>query len=488
MFKVILKKEIRYNFTSPRFISLFLLSSILILLSVFTGIQEFKFTQKQYQAGIQLLNQDLNERTTWSGVETKAFREPNPMQIFYSGISNDIGRFSGISQWSNIKLQNSNYEDETLFAIFRNIDFVFIIQIVFSLIAILMTYDAINGERESGTLKLILASGISRKSLILGKISGNMISILMPLSVPVLLGLLVLILAGIPLSIQNWLAIFLLTIISISYILFFQVFGVLVSSVTKSSANSFLILLVTWIFLVLIIPRTGIILAGQIIPVPSVAEIESQSESFEKEEWKKHERILGERWHERSTAMTEMDSEARQNYEDENMWDWMQEDDASRKETQEAIAEFSRKQNEDLRNKRKQLEKTGFLFSRISPAAIYALTAMDLCDTDTQLKSRTELAMQNFQEDFNKFIEKKQEENQGNAGIRITMDSERGFSFTTPDLLNTIEAQEIPRYQDAKIQYGGILQGVMFDFSLLIALTVIIFGMTFIVFNRYDVR
>jgi hypothetical protein len=170
------------------------------------------------------------------------------------------------------------------------------------------------------------------------------------------------------------------------------------------------------------------------------------------------------------------------------MWDWMQEDDASRKETQEVIADFSRKLNEDLRNKRKRLEKMGFIFSRISPAAIYALTAMDICGTDTQLKSRTEVAMQNFQGDFNNFIEKKQEENQENAGIRITMDSDRGFSFTTPDLLNTIEAQEIPRYQDQKIQYSGILQAVMLDFSLLMALTVIIFGMTLILFNRYDVR
>ena len=76
------------------------------------------------------------------------------MQVFSSGIHNDVGRVSDISSWREIKLQQSNYSDNSLFALFRFIDFTFIVQVVLSLFAILFTYDAINGGPEGdGTFK-----------------------------------------------------------------------------------------------------------------------------------------------------------------------------------------------------------------------------------------------------------------------------------------------------------------------------------------------
>jgi hypothetical protein len=55
--------------------------------------------------------------------------------------------------------------------------------------------------------------------------------------------------------------------------------------------------------------------------------------------------------------------------------------------------------------------------ARISPAAIYLLATMNLSGTDTGLKSRTELSMQNFHDDFNRYIEQKQEEDGDESGF-----------------------------------------------------------------------
>ena len=84
------------------------------------------------------------------------------MQIFASGVNNDIGRLSNISTWTEVKLRQSTYSDDSLFALFRFIDFTFIVQVVLSLFAILFTYDTINGERESGTLKLAFSNAVPR--------------------------------------------------------------------------------------------------------------------------------------------------------------------------------------------------------------------------------------------------------------------------------------------------------------------------------------
>ena len=62
---------------------------------------------------------------------------------------------------------------------------------VLSLIAILFTFDSISGERERGTLRLMLANSIPRHTVLLGKFLGALISISAPLTLAVLMNLLI---------------------------------------------------------------------------------------------------------------------------------------------------------------------------------------------------------------------------------------------------------------------------------------------------------
>jgi ABC-type Na+ efflux pump permease subunit len=81
-------------------------------------------------------------------------------------------------------------------------DLMFIVQVVLSLFAILFTYDSICGEREAGTLKLNFANPIPRTSYIISKIVGSWLGLSIPLIIPMLLGLALVLVCGIPRTVR----------------------------------------------------------------------------------------------------------------------------------------------------------------------------------------------------------------------------------------------------------------------------------------------
>jgi len=488
MLATIIMKDLKNILLSPKFVTTFIVCSILILLSIFVGIQEYKTAVRQYETGSQLADQDLRERTSWMGVSNRVLIKPDAMRIFVSGITNDIGRVSIINQQNSIKLENSNYSDDPVFAVFRMIDFAFIVQIVFSLLAILFTYNAINGERESGMLKLILSNSVPRYKYVTAKFIGSWLGLVIPLIIPILLSILLILTSGIPLSGKHWLQLSSILGISLLYFTFFIVLSLLVSTLTKKSASSFMVLLVIWITMVLVIPKAGTMMAGQLIHVPGIAEIESQKNGYAKVKWDKHDKALMERWRERNSQMEGMSKAERESYRDDNMWTWMEEDDQFRNETQQEVLGQSQIIDEDLQNRKREQEKLGLILARISPAASYQLAAMNLADVNLNLKNRMERELNNYRQEFTNYVTKKQAEDKENSGIQITLDSDTGFNINTPDMSNTIDAGSIPKFSSAKISFVENLNKAIPDFGLLSVYCLLTFLFSVLFFIKYDVR
>ena len=286
MFATLLQKELKSILLSPKFPATFAVCAALLILSISIGIHEYQVATRQYETATQMVSQELREQTRWSGVNNRTYRKPDPMQIFVVGVSNDIGRWSGVGQFGPVKLRHSAYSDDAIFAIFQFIDFGFIVQVVLSLFAFLFTYDAINGERESGTLALTFSHPIPRTTYLLAKIAGSWLGLVIPLLLPISVGALLLVVFRVPFDAELWMKLGGLVGISMLYFSFFVTLGVCVSSLTKRSNVSFLLCLVAWVFLILILPRVGVIVAGQAVTVPTVAEIEAQQDAFGKD---KHE-------------------------------------------------------------------------------------------------------------------------------------------------------------------------------------------------------
>ena len=488
MIRTLIIKEMRSYFTSPKFVAVFATCAFLILLSVFIGIQEYKAAVSNYNTGTQLAAQDLQERNSWMGAGTRVFRAPDPMQIFVSGISNDIGRLSSINDWEQVKLRNSTYSDDPIFATFRYLDFSFIVQIVLSLLAIMFTFDAVTGERESGTLKLIFANSVPRTRFLLAKLAGSWLGLSIPLLMPLLLSILLLLSYNIPLTPDHWVRICILFGLSIVYYTFFIICGVTVSSLTRTSSVAFLALMVVWVFLVLIIPRVGVLTAANFVRVPGIAEVDARIEGYTVERWKEHEKIMLEAWRSRNAAMSGMSKEERKAYEDDHMWGWMEEDEANRRSIQAEISAYARKMKEEILNQREYQQHLAFGISRLSPSSAFRLASMQLAGTGMELKKRYEMAMENYKDLLNNFIKNKRGEGNDPGGIRITFDTENGFSFQTSDLKKTIDITEMPLFDQPETNLAEILPRSVLDFMLIIASCLLVFSIAWTAFLRYDVR
>lgn len=484
MLSTLIMKELLGILRSPKFSGTFAVCSVLILLSTFIGIREYTLAVRQYETATQLVNQELRQSSQWMGLNNRTFREPDPMQIFVSGVNYDIGRWSSISQFEPVKLRHSSYSDDPIFALFRIIDFSFVVQIVLSLFAVLFTYDAINGERESGTLALTFANAVPKAEYLMAKVVGSWLGLVLPLLIPMSLAVLLVLISGVALSGPQWMQLVSLYGVSFLYFTFFIVFGLLMSTLTRQSNMSFLLCLVAWVLVILVLPRAGVIIAGQTVSVPSVSEIDGQREAFAKDRWEQHRKEWEERLQERQAAMAAMSKEEREQYENDHLWGWMERDDASRKQVEKDIDAFGNMLQQDLRNRLASQEKLAFTLSRFSPASAYQLAVMNIVGTDLDLKRRYEDALREYRTIFNAYTDKKQKASGGMGGIRITMDSEKGFSFEAPREQGALNMSDMPRFTTPTREASFPIV----DAGILGLATLLAFAGAFVAFLRYDVR
>lgn len=488
MFTTVVMKELKGILLSQKFTLTFGVVAVLILMSIVAGISEYTAGARQYDTAVQLAEQELREASNWMSIHGRALRPPDPLLVFVSGIHNDIGRLSEINGRETVKLLHSVYADDPIYAVFRSLDLMFIVQVVLSLFAILFTYDAITGERESGTLQLSLANPLPRRTFILAKAAGIWAGLLLSLSVPMILGLLVVSLAGVPLSASDWMRIGALLLGSLVYFSVWVAAGVAISTWTRTPSTSFMACLVLWICTVLILPRLGVLAAEQMIGVPTVAEVDARKDGFEKSAWEKQMAGMGDRWKQREKEMEGFSTEQRDAYRDEHMWQWMQEEDAGRKKVQSEIDTYGLRLQEEVRNKRSAQERVALTLARSSPAAVYQLAAMAIARTSVGLKSTTETSMEEYRTMFAAHVDRKQQESGGTGGFRITVDSEKGFSFSAPRERGTLDISDLPRFQMTPTPVDQLLADAGWDGMLLFLFALASLALAVIGFHRYDVR
>ena len=489
MFRLLVEKELKNIIQSPKFVATFITCSILILLSITIGINEYKNSVNQYNTAKSLNEQEMMQSRSWQGLSYKTYRKPNPMQIFSAGVNYDIGRYAVVNHFNDVKMQNSDYSDDPIFAVFRFMDFTFIVTIVFSLFAILFTYNSINGEREGGTLRLVFSNNVPRATFISAKFVGSWLGLVVPLLIPILIGFLIVVIAGVPLTGEDWFKLSILVLISLLYITFFSAFGIFISSLTRYASVSFLILLVAWIALVFIIPHAGVMAASQVIKVPSIAEVESQKDAYSKTKWDKHFNQLSSIWERRRNETQGMTEAEKQAYEDEKSYSWFEEEDKLRKSVEKEIADYSVRLNEELRNKQKVMEYLALTISRFSPASSFQLASMNLGGTGIDLKNRYENRIQEYKQNFLEYTDAKQKENGNQAGMfRISIDSDSGIKISSGRSDGSLNTSEVPKFVDPDYTFAQALKPTIIDIGLLLLYSLMSYAGAFIAFLKYDLR
>jgi ABC-type transport system involved in multi-copper enzyme maturation permease subunit len=341
---------------------------------------------------------------------------------------------------------------------------------VLSLFAILFGYDAINGEKERGTLRLSFANPVPRDQYILGKIVGSFLALIVPLMIPILIGCLMLPLLGVPMDADSWLRLAMVILTGTLYFGVFLTLSVFVSTLTQRSSTPFLILVVTWVFAVLIIPRTSVLAAGRMVAVPSIDQVD-----FEKAQYSAQ--LFTER-------MNAMQVWTRQNYQSDHrlMMEGMQ---AFRTEQQALVDEkmrlFVEELNRERDNRSNLRTSVAFSLARISPTASFSLAASDLAFTSMELRSSYLEAASAYQREFAAFMRSKNVDYGGDVYIR------HGAPVVVEEP-EPIDTRELPLFAYEQPPVSEAISASAPDLGLLFMFNAIFFVGAFVKFNRYDVR
>ena len=466
MLRDIVRKEVLDTITSPKFIFTFLLCTILILLSVFTGINNYRSEWKEYNAALALNRKNLENQQTYqalAGLGTKIIKTPQVLSTIVTGVQESVGRVATVNIAYDPSLVDSKHGSNPVFAVFGTLDLSFIVKIVLSLFAILFTFDAIVGEKERGTLKLALSNAVPRYRLILGKAVGGFISLILPLVIPLLLGLIILVAyPGIYLTGDDWARVGLIFLLYLLYLSVFFTLGLFVSTRTHRSSTSLLVLLFIWVTFVTVIPKASVMLAGWINPIPSVHEVTAEKDAFLQE-------IQGE-------APGKVNDWVEKNPPDDTP-EWQEKFRKFLEDIQQELTASIDEKNASLeaayQEKRRKQENLAVNLSRLSPASSMMFGAMSLSRTGINEHERFLNTVKNYKPDFTKWV---------NARMMRSLNFEQGGQQPKPEIA------DMPVFEFQQETLNRSFTRALPDYLVMAFMIIIFFAGAFVSFIRYDVR
>ena len=125
---------------------------------------------------------------------------------------------------------------------FAAMDIVFILKVILSLMALTFAYDALAGEYERGTLRLVLTHPVGRGYILLAKYISAMLCLLIPFLMSLLLTVILLTTStSISLNTDDFLRIGGIIWASIAYLSVFYLIGLLISAAARRTSTALML-------------------------------------------------------------------------------------------------------------------------------------------------------------------------------------------------------------------------------------------------------
>ena len=270
MLMTLIQKEMMHHILSVRFIALLLMCALLIPLTLSINYRRYSQNLTDYQESVKRARTEAAENPPNAqdpNMEvSKLFLKPTPLSVFANGIEEALPTYLGMTR-NGVRQGSAGVSQASVAYALGNLDFLFIVGIVFSLLALLFTCDAVAGEKEAGTLRINLSNPLPRDVFLWSKLIGGYIVFVIPFLVSFLLGLLLLVWQGFPLG-ESKIAmpVLGLTLVSLLYIAVFFAIGVVISTYLDNSKTALIVAFTFWVFAVLIAPRGAFVVAKLVAP------------------------------------------------------------------------------------------------------------------------------------------------------------------------------------------------------------------------------
>ena len=260
MLITLIRRELLDNLMTFRFAAAVFITLLLVVANTVVLLKDYEQRLTAYNTATQESHQKLGEERIYSHYAEKLVihRPPNPLSIFNLGLDKQVGNEIYVYHafvptiWDAKK----HGADNPFLSLFTSIDIALVFQGVLSLLALVFAYDALAGERERGTLRLVLTHPVRRGHILLAKYVSAMLCLLVPLLISLLLAVILLTIStSISLSIDDFLCIGGIVLSSLVYLSVFYLIGLLISTVTRRTSTALMLSMFVWGFLVLVYPN-----------------------------------------------------------------------------------------------------------------------------------------------------------------------------------------------------------------------------------------
>ena len=395
MIRRLFEKELRNHLLDFRSIAVFFLVVALSLLSVTVGTRNYIRDNRESSAARETnrnyMQQSLVKDTRLWDLKARGYSwnsTPQALSPIVFGLTGVLGREAHLHYQRHVRFNDSLQAVDPLHALFGTLDFAFVVKIVMSFCVLLLTYDAVCGEKRDGTLRLAASCSISRGELAVGKLLGSGVAVLLPLLfIFVLVSATIALTPDLSLSVDGWIRLACLMVIFTLYLSVFVSFGIWVSALSSRPMTAFVGLLGLWIAWVFLLPNLALTAAQKMYPVESTYVIKKtiqdtrwDAREGREEETEALEEREGRWWELEGAQRAEFHGKVRRI---RDKWD-------ARFHTRSQELQASRRNQE-----RRQISALKVL-STISPLGALTFSCMDLAQTGFPQKDRLENALNTY--------------------------------------------------------------------------------------------
>lgn len=382
MLMTLIQKEIMHHILSVRFVALLLMCLLLVPLTLSINYRRYSQNLVDYQESIKRAQTEAKENPPSAqdpnSEVSKFFLKPTPLSVFANGLEDALPTYLGMTR-NGVRQSSTGLTQASVAYVLGNLDFLFIVGTIFSLLALLFTFDAVAGEREAGTLRINLSNSLPRDVFLWSKLIGGYIVFVVPFLVSFLLGLLLLTWQGFPLGeFEVAMPVLCLTVVSLLYIAVFFAIGVVISTYLDNAKTALIVAFTFWVFAVLIAPRGAFVVAKLVSPTRTQQAVYMEKSALRNNLTKDKEEKIGEKMVETMAVgghvnLTLNDPGTQQRLND------------LRKPIEEqfrvAFQNQAGKIDRDYQREKDRQEHVGETLSRIAPTSSLTYIAMNLTQT-----------------------------------------------------------------------------------------------------------
>jgi ABC-type transport system involved in multi-copper enzyme maturation permease subunit len=473
MIFVIIRKEILQNLLSLRFILLLLLIISLFASSGFVFVSKYTRQMDDYwkssNKNLAAFSERADQLYKLAFYDQEIWRKPKALTFCVGGQEKSLPNCFGTDAFLSVWWVKGRHN--FLLHHFGDLDWVFIISLPLSFMALFFTYDNICGEREAGTLRLILSRPIPRYKVLVGKYAGAMVTIGLPLFVGLFISLIIVISSGIiELHTNDWTKILVIVLLSILYLSIFTLLGIFISSRMTYSTNSMVVLLLIWVGLVILVPCFGRAVSDIFYKIPSGAE-----------------------WTRRySEMLDQLEREARAGKFGENALGFDTDPNHPSVNPPAAARYWNAftagvmQQREEGHNQRVAQALAGRRFAYLSPTVLYQQASEVIAGTGIHRCINIWEQISQYRSQLKEYVLSNDAEDPDSPHLLFYFEYAVQNWKTISN--KSVDFDTVPKFQERELALGQSMKLAIWDIGLLVLFNLVFFVASFVSFLRYDVR